>query len=76
MRISRTLVTGVASAAVAASGVAGTAVARHDSQAAGDGLRLNQMQVVGSHNSYHRELSPNEQKVQQQQNPGSVDLWY
>ena len=34
------------------------------------------MQVVGSHNSYHRELSPNEQKVQQQQNPGSVDLWY
>jgi hypothetical protein len=34
------------------------------------------MQVVGSHNSYHRELSPNEQKVQQQQNAGSVDLWY
>jgi hypothetical protein len=74
MRISRTVVAGAASVALAASGVAGTAVTRHDS--AGDGLRLNQMQVVGSHNSYHRELSPNEQKVQQQQNAGSVDLWY
>lgn len=75
MRISRTAVAGAASIALAASGVAGTAVTRHDSHA-GDGLRLNQVQVVGSHNSYHRELSPNEQKVQQQQNAGSVDLWY
>jgi hypothetical protein len=70
------VVAGLASAAVAASGVAGTAITRHEPHAAGDSLRLNQMQVVGSHNSYHRELSPNEQKVQQQQNPGSVDLWY
>ncbi|MEV5964584.1 phosphatidylinositol-specific phospholipase C1-like protein [Kribbella sp. NPDC051952] len=76
MRLSRTVVAGLASAAVAASGVAGTAITRHEPHAAGDSLRLNQMQVVGSHNSYHRELSPNEQKVQQQQNPGSVDLWY
>ncbi|MEV4266555.1 phosphatidylinositol-specific phospholipase C1-like protein [Kribbella sp. NPDC049584] len=76
MRISRTTVAGLASVALAASGVAGgTAVTRHDSHG-GDSLRLNQMQVVGSHNSYHRELSPNEQKVQQQQNAGSVDLWY
>ncbi|MFD3405449.1 phosphatidylinositol-specific phospholipase C1-like protein [Kribbella sp. NPDC058693] len=75
MRISRTAVAGAASIALAASGVAGTAVTRHDSHS-GDGLRLNQMQVVGSHNSYHRELSPNEQKVQQAQNAGSVDLWY
>ena len=76
MRISRTVVAGLASAAVAASGLAGTAITRHEPQVAGSSLRLNQLQVVGSHNSYHRELSPNEQKVQQQQNPGSVDLWY
>jgi hypothetical protein len=76
MRISRTVVAGAASVALAASGVAGTAVARQDSNSAGDSLRLNQVQVVGSHNSYHRELSPNEQKVQQQQSAGSVDLWY
>ncbi|MGW6279659.1 phosphatidylinositol-specific phospholipase C1-like protein [Kribbella sp. NPDC055071] len=76
MRFSRTVVAGIASAAVATSGLAGTALARHEPGVAGNSLRLNQMQVVGSHNSYHRELSPNEQKVQQQQNPGSVDLWY
>jgi hypothetical protein len=77
MLVSRTVVAGLASAAIATSGLAGTALAdRHDPQGAGAALRLNQLQVVGSHNSYHRELSPNEQKVQQQQNPGSVDLWY
>src|SRR5689334_483539 len=72
MRVSKTVVAGVVSAALAASGVAGTAYSRSP----GNDLRLNQIQVVGSHNSYHRELSPAEQKVQQQQNPGSVDLWY
>ncbi|GAA1612303.1 MULTISPECIES: phosphatidylinositol-specific phospholipase C1-like protein [Kribbella] len=74
MRVNKTVVAGLASAALAATGVAGTAYSRHGSQ--GDDLRLNQVQVVGSHNSYHRELSPAEQKVQQQQNAGSVDLWY
>ncbi|MGZ0148904.1 phosphatidylinositol-specific phospholipase C1-like protein [Kribbella sp. WER1] len=74
MRVNKTVVAGLASAALAASGVAGTAYTRHGSP--GDDLRLNQLQVVGSHNSYHRELSPAEQKVQQQQNAGSVDLWY
>lgn len=76
MRLSRTVVAGLASTAIAASGLAGTAITRNEPHAAGSSLRLNQMQVVGSHNSYHRELSPNEQKVQLQQNPGSVDLWY
>jgi hypothetical protein len=80
MRISRTVVAGLASAAIAASGVAGTALTRQTPQSAdqanGSGLRLNQVQMIGSHNSYHRELSPAEQKVQQAQNPGSVDLWY
>ncbi|MFG1626881.1 phosphatidylinositol-specific phospholipase C1-like protein [Kribbella sp. NPDC049227] len=81
MRISRTVVAGLASAAIAASGLAGTAIADHQApqsagQADNSGLRLNQIQMMGSHNSYHRELSPAEQKVQQAQNPGSVDLWY
>ncbi|TCC43844.1 hypothetical protein E0H75_36775 [Kribbella capetownensis] len=81
MRISRTVVAGLASAAIAASGLAGTAIVNHQTpQSAGQdgnsGLRLNQIQMMGSHNSYHRELSAAEQKVQQAQNPGSVDLWY
>ncbi|GAA3098952.1 hypothetical protein JOF29_005823 [Kribbella aluminosa] len=74
MRVNKTVVAGLVSVALAASGVAGTAYGRHGSE--GSDLRLNQLQVVGSHNSYHRELSPAEQKVQQQQNAGSVDLWY
>ncbi|MEV0283260.1 MULTISPECIES: phosphatidylinositol-specific phospholipase C1-like protein [unclassified Kribbella] len=85
MRISRTVVAGLASAAIAATGLAGTALTTSQSAPAGpqsqqqengSGLRLNQLQMIGSHNSYHRELSPAEQKVQQAQNPGSVDLWY
>jgi hypothetical protein len=84
MRISRTVVAGLASAAIAASGLAGTALSTRTTpqttQSAGhgesSGLRLTQIQMMGSHNSYHRELSPAEQKVQLAQNPGSVDLWY
>ncbi|HEY3560077.1 MAG TPA: phosphatidylinositol-specific phospholipase C1-like protein [Kribbella sp.] len=74
MRVNKAVVAGLASAALAASGVAGTAYSRNGLQ--GNELRLNQIQVVGSHNSYHRELSPAEQKVQQQLNAGAVDLWY
>jgi hypothetical protein len=81
MRMSRTVVAGLASAAIAASGLAGTALTstttpESTQSADGAGLRFNQLQMIGSHNSYHRELSPAEQKVQQGQNPGSVDLWY
>jgi len=76
MRITKTAVAGLASVALAASGVAGTALGRDHSGGNGGGLRFNQVQMIGSHNSYHRELSPAEQKVQQAQNPGSVDLWY
>jgi len=47
MRLSRTVVAGLASTAVAASGLAGTAITRHEPHAAGSSLRLNQMQVVG-----------------------------
>ncbi|WP_433165547.1 phosphatidylinositol-specific phospholipase C1-like protein [Kribbella sp. CA-247076] len=86
MRFSRTVVAGLASAAIAASGLAGTAIGTQQTPRAeqgrdhnsghGNGVRFNQLQMIGSHNSYHRELSPDEQKVQQAQNPGSVDLWY
>jgi len=84
MRISRTVVAGLASAAIAASGLAGTALSSRQTpqtpQAQGhdnsSGLRLNQLQMMGSHNTYHRELSQAEQQVQQAQNPGSVNLWY
>jgi hypothetical protein len=33
---------------------------RADSRA-GDGVRINQLQVIGTHNSYHRETSEAEQ---------------
>jgi len=81
MRISRTVVAGLASAAIAASGLAGTAIGNHQTpqtagHADGSGPRLNQVQMMGSHNSYHRELSAAEKKVQEAQNPGSENLWY
>jgi hypothetical protein len=40
------------------------------------GLRINQVQQVGSHNSYHRELNAAEKQVQQAQDPGAVNLFY
>jgi hypothetical protein len=88
MQVSRKLIAGLASLAVAGGGLAGSAAlpgqsaeakgadSRADNRTNTSGIRMNQVQQIGSHNSYHRELSPNEQKVQQQQNPGSVDLWY
>jgi hypothetical protein len=39
-------------------------------------LRMNQVQVIGVHNSYHRELSATEKQVQQAQDPGAVNLFY
>src|SRR5215510_14839426 len=79
MRISRTMVAGLASAAIAASGVAGTALTRQNPQSGDNGyggVRLNQVQMIGSHNSYHRELSQAEQRVQQAQDPAAADLFY
>lgn len=52
------------------------AVATADQAAKGGGLRLNQLQQVGSHNSYHRELSAAEKQVQQAQDPGAVNIFY
>jgi len=78
MQVSSKLIAGLASLAVAGAGLAGSSALPGKAEAVtkGSGIRMNQVQQIGSHNSYHRELSPNEQKVQQQLNPGSVDLWY
>ena len=43
-----------------------TAVAQ---SAAGCALRLNQIQVIGTHNSYHAGIAPSAAKVWQQQRP-------
>src|SRR5258707_6224087 len=37
--------------------------------AAGDSVKLNQMQVIGTHNSYHAGLAPSEAKLLEQKNP-------
>jgi hypothetical protein len=83
MRISKKVMAGLASAAIAATGLTSAALppgkpvpAADQLRTADSGVRINQLQMIGSHNSYHRELSATEQKVQQAQNPGSIDLWY
>jgi hypothetical protein len=35
-------------------------------------LRINQIQVIGSHNSYHTGIAPSEQKLIEQQNPKAM----
>src|SRR6266576_6243600 len=37
------------------------------------GLRMNQIQVVGTHNSYHAGLAPGEMAVLRKQNPGAAE---
>lgn len=90
MQVSRKLIAGVASLTVAAGGLAGTGwspagvdpVAGPATETVVDGLkpsgnlRMNQVQVIGVHNSYHRELSATEKQVQQAQDAGAVDLFY
>jgi hypothetical protein len=40
------------------------AIAQHDDQ-----VRINQIQVIGTHNSYHAGIAPNEAKLWKQRNP-------
>ncbi|KAG6015161.1 hypothetical protein E4U54_004079, partial [Claviceps lovelessii] len=42
----------------------------------GDGLRMNQIQVIGSHNSYHVEPSEAEKKYLEQLSPDVRDFFY
>ena len=49
------------------------AVAQQDSQAAQDKLvHLNQIQVIGSHNSYHAGFAPSERKYMEMKNPKAL----
>ncbi|MFC5266746.1 phosphatidylinositol-specific phospholipase C1-like protein [Kribbella qitaiheensis] len=82
MQISSKWVAALASVTVAASGIAGSAITADKPQTdqGGSGhqstLRLNQIQQIGAHNSYHRELSAVEKQVQQAQDPGAINLFY
>jgi hypothetical protein len=82
MQISSKWVAALASVTVAASGIAGSAITadRPQTDKGGSGhqsaLRLNQIQQMGAHNSYHRELSAVEKQVQQAQDPGAINLFY
>lgn len=82
MQISSKWVAALASVTVAASGIAGSAITADKPQTdqGGSGhqsaLRLNQIQQMGAHNSYHRELSAVEKQVQQAQDPGAINLFY
>src|SRR5258708_32634195 len=50
-----------------------TAWAQHDSQAAQDKVvRVNQIQVIGSHNSYHAGFAPSERKYLEMKNPKAL----
>src|SRR5258708_35459668 len=61
----------VASAAVLA--VGHTATAQQSSQAAQDKVvRVNQIQVIGSHNSYHAGFAPSERKYMEMKNPKAL----
>jgi hypothetical protein len=61
----------VAGAAVLALGQTGSA--QHDSQAAQDKIvRLSQIQVIGSHNSYHAGFAPSERKYLEMKNPKAL----
>lgn len=89
MQLNRTLVASLASVAVAAAGLAGSAVtgqnspdpaqSRAETTASSSGpprVRMNQVQQIGTHNTYHRELSPTEKQAQQSQDPGAANLFY
>jgi hypothetical protein len=83
MQVSSKLIAGLASLAVAGGGLAGSvalpgqsAGAKVDNRTNTSGIRMNQVQQIGSHNSYHRELNAAEQKAQLSLNPGVVDLFY
>lgn len=60
-------------AASAVLAVSQTAVAQQSTQAAQDKVvRLNQIQVIGSHNSYHSGFAPSERKYMEMKNPRAL----
>lgn len=69
----RNVLAGLLSIAVAGAGLAGNAAQADDSSGK---VRLNQVQLIGAHNAYHRELSDAEKKIQQSFGAWAVDLFY
>jgi hypothetical protein len=60
-------------AGVALIATAGTGFAQQSSQAAQDKVvRINQIQVIGSHNSYHSGFAPSERKYLETKNPKAL----
>ena len=60
--------------AVSILAVASVAACAQSSQSEQDSrIRLNQIQVIGSHNSYHAGFAPSEAKLMQQRNPRAFD---
>ncbi len=68
----RTVIAALATAVVAGVPIASGAADRHS----GSDVRINQLQVMGAHNAYHRELSEAEKTVQRSLDPGAGDLFY
>ena len=60
-------------AGVAMLAIGQSAMAQHTTQAAQDKIvRVNQIQVIGSHNSYHAGLTPSERKYLEMKDPGTL----
>lgn len=84
MQISSKWIAGLASLSVAAAGLAGSALTRDQSSQVtadadsrgGHAVRINQLQQIGAHNAYHRELPDDEKKIQLAQDPGAAGLFY
>ncbi|MEU4395175.1 phosphatidylinositol-specific phospholipase C1-like protein [Kribbella sp. NPDC023855] len=84
MQISSKWIAGLASLSVAAAGLAGSAltpdqnsqVAAEADARGGHAVRINQLQQIGAHNAYHRELPDDEKKIQLAQDPGAIGLFY
>ncbi len=68
---------GTVGAALCAALVPGPAVAAAaPAPPSRDVTRMNNVQVIGTHNGYHRELPEDEKAVQLAQNPAAIDLFY
>ena len=84
MQISSKWIAGLASLSVAAAGLAGSTLTRDQSSQVtadagtrgGHAVRINQLQQIGAHNAYHRELPDDEKKIQLAQDPGAAGLFY
>jgi Phosphoinositide phospholipase C, Ca2+-dependent len=73
----RTLTAGVATLAAVVTGVTGLTQDTGRAEDSGAGkVRINQLQYMGAHNAYHRELSDAEKAVQRSLDPGAANLFY